>query len=101
MKHNIYVYILIMFVVSYLIRSLPLTLVKKPIKSRFIKSFLNYVPYVTLALMTFPAIMSSTDASWIGLVVLGVGIVLAWIGFGLPIVACACSILCFVLECVL
>ncbi len=98
MNHNIYLYILIMFAVSYLIRSLPLTLVKKPIKSRFVKSFLYYVPYVTLALMTFPAIMNSTVSPWMGLVVLGVGMVLAWIGFGLPIVACACSVVCFFLE---
>ena len=57
MQHNIFVYIFVMFAVTYLIRVLPLTLIRKPIKSRFIRSFLYYVPYVTLAIMTFPDIV--------------------------------------------
>ena len=48
MKHNPYIYILVMAVVTYLIRVLPLTLIRKEIKSPFIRSFLYYVPYVTL-----------------------------------------------------
>ena len=54
MEHNVYVYILIMFAVTYTIRVLPLTLIRKPITNRFVRSFLFYVPYVTLAVMTFP-----------------------------------------------
>ena len=54
MKHNIYIYILVMAVVTYLIRLVPLTLIRKEIKNPFIRSFLYYVPYVTLAVMTFP-----------------------------------------------
>ena len=57
MKHNIYIYILVMFAVTYLIRVLPLTLIRKEIKNKTIRSFLYYVPYVTLAVMTFPAIV--------------------------------------------
>ena len=55
MSGNIYIYIAIVAITSYLIRVLPLTLIRKPIKNRFIRSFLYYVPYVTLAVMTFPA----------------------------------------------
>ena len=60
MNHNIYIYIFVMAAVTYLIRMLPLTLIRKEIKSTYIKSFLYYVPYVTLAAMTFPAILSAT-----------------------------------------
>lgn len=64
MKHNIYIYILVMAGVTYLIRLLPLTLIRKDIKSNYIRSFLYYVPYVTLAVMTFPAILSATANIW-------------------------------------
>ena len=52
MTHNIYLYIFVMAGVSYAIRVLPLTLIKKPIENEFLKSFLYYVPYVTLAVRT-------------------------------------------------
>ena len=52
---NNWIYIAVMFAVSYAIRILPLTLIRKPIENQFIQSFLYYVPYVTLAVMTFPA----------------------------------------------
>ena len=60
MENNVYVYILIMGGVTYLVRALPLTLIRKQIHNRYIRSFLYYVPYVTLAAMTFPAILKST-----------------------------------------
>jgi|GEM_PF-5242682 len=63
MEKNIYLYIAVMAGVSYLIRVLPLTLIRKPIKNQFIQSFLYYVPYVTLAAMTFPAILSATNST--------------------------------------
>lgn len=69
---RLYMYVILMAVVTYLIRALPLTLIRKEIKSRFIKSFLYYVPYATLAAMTFPAILKATDyviSSVIGFVV--------------------------------
>ena len=59
---NTYLYIAIMALTTYAIRVLPLTLIRKPIKSRFLRSFLYYVPYVTLAVMTFPAITTATDS---------------------------------------
>ena len=63
MTHNNFIYIAVMALVSYAIRVLPLTLIRKPIKNRFIQSFLYYVPYVTLAVMTFPAIIQATQSS--------------------------------------
>ena len=63
MSHNIYLYILVMAAVTYLIRMLPLTLIRREIKNPFIRSFLHYVPYATLAAMTFPAILYSTAST--------------------------------------
>ena len=60
MSHNVYLYILVMAIVTYLIRMLPLALAKIEIRSPFIKSFLYYVPYACLAAMTFPAILTAT-----------------------------------------
>ena len=57
---SIYVYVAVMAVTTYLIRAIPLTLMKKPIRSRFLRSFLHYVPYACLTAMTFPAILTST-----------------------------------------
>ena len=74
MTHNNYIYIAVMALVSYAIRILPLTLIRKPIKNRFIQSFLYYVPYVTLAVMTFPAIIQATQSPAAGAVALVVGI---------------------------
>lgn len=65
--HNIYLYILVMAVVTYLIRMLPLVLFQKEIQSRFLNSFLYYVPYACLAAMTFPAILMATQSVWSGL----------------------------------
>lgn len=59
MKPNVYIYILVMAGVTYLIRVLPLVLVKKEITSPYVKSFLYYVPYACLAAMTFPAILTA------------------------------------------
>ncbi len=60
MSHNVYIYILVMAGVTYLIRMLPMALIRKEITSPYIKSFLYYVPYACLAAMTFPAILSAT-----------------------------------------
>ena len=98
MTHNIYLYILVMFGVTYAVRVLPLTLIRKEITSPFIRSFLYYVPYVTLAVMTFPAIMESTRSPIAGLIAMIVGIVLAWMGSSLFRVAVSACIVVFVLE---
>lgn len=62
MQHNVYIYILVMAVVTYLIRMLPLAIWRREITSPFIKSFLFYVPYACLAAMTFPAILTATES---------------------------------------
>ena len=98
MSHNVYIYILIMAGVTYLIRVLPLTLIRKEIKNKTIRSFLYYVPYVTLAVMTFPAILEATGSTWSGLAALIVGIILAWTGRSLFQVAVFSCVVVFVLE---
>ena len=98
MTHNHYIYIAVMALVSYAIRILPLTLIRKPIKNRFIQSFLYYVPYITLAVMTFPAIMEATNSPIAGLAALIVGIILAWFGRSLFQVAVLSCVVVFVLE---
>ena len=84
--------------VSYLIRAIPMTLLRKPIKNRFIKSFLYYVPYVTLAVMTFPAIVNDTQTPISGCLALVLGIIAAWKGLSLINVAACCCALVFVVE---
>ena len=74
---NNWIYIAVMFAVSYAIRILPLTLIRKPIENQFIQSFLYYVPYVTLAVMTFPAIVNATQSPIAGAAALVVGIIAA------------------------
>ena len=98
MKHSIWSYILVMAVTTYLIRVIPLTLIRKQIRNRTIRSFLYYVPYVTLAVMTFPAIMNDTPTIWSGLAALAVGVALALSGRDLMIVAIACCAVVFVVE---
>ena len=98
MQHNVYLYILVMFGVTYLIRVLPLTLIRKEIKNRTIRSFLYYVPYVTLAVMTFPAIINATSSPLAGLAALIVGILLAWFGRSLFQVAVLSCVVVYVLE---
>ena len=96
--NKMYIYIFIMAGVSYAIRALPLTLIKKPITNKFLQSFLYYVPYVTLAVMTFPAIVNATQSPFAGLVALIVGIAAAWFGADLLIVAVSCCVVVLLLE---
>ncbi len=95
---NNYLYIAVMAAVSYAIRVLPLTLIRKPIRNRFLQSFLYYVPYVTLAVMTFPAIIHATQTPISGAVALVVGAAAAWLGAGLFPVSVLCCALVFVIE---
>ena len=88
---SLYAYICAMAVTTYLIRMLPLTVFRKPIKSRFVKSFLHYVPYACLTAMTFPAILSSTASFVSGAAALVVGVILAYRGKSLIVVAVASS----------
>ena len=98
MKHDIYLYILVSALVSYLIRVLPLTLIRRPITSRFVRSFLYYVPYATLAVMTFPAMIGATSSPVSGILAMAAGSLLAWKGKSLPFVASACCITVLVIE---
>ena len=95
---KITIYILIMVLTTNGIRVLPLTLIRKPIKNKFIQSFLYYVPYVTLAVMTFPAIMEATQSPIAGLAALVGGIIAAYCGLGLFPVSIICCVLVFILE---
>ena len=98
---NIYVYIFTMALTAYLIRVLPLTIFRKPIRSRFLRSFLHYVPYACLTAMTFPAILSSTASVLSGAAALIVAIVLAYRGKSLIVVAVSSSMAVLIVECVL
>lgn len=99
--HNIYIYIIVMAAVTYLIRMLPLTLIRREIKSKFVKSFLYYVPYATLAAMTFPAILHASDDMRASIAGFAVALVLAFRRKSLLTVAmCACAVV-FIAEMIL
>jgi len=93
-----YIYIAVMALVTFVIRVLPLTVIRKKIKNKLFKSFLYYVPYVTLAVMTFPAIMDATNSPWAGLAAFVLGIVLAIIGADLFTISVSCCVIVFILE---
>ena len=95
---SIYLYIFTMALTTYLIRSLPLTIFRKPIRSRFLRSFLHYVPYCCLTAMTFPAILSSTASIVSGAAALVVGVLLAYRGKSLLTVSVAASVAVMLTE---
>lgn len=98
MNHNVYIYLLIMALTTYLIRVLPLTLIRREIKNQTIKSFLYYVPYVTLSVMTFPAILTATESMISAAIALAVGILAAWFGRSLFQVSVLSCLTVFVVE---
>ena len=98
MRLNVYIYILGMWAISYLIRVLPLTLIRREITNRTIRSFLFYVPYVTLAVMTFPAILSATQSPISAALALIAGLAMAWYGMSLFQVSVLCCVVVFVAE---
>ena len=95
---SIYGYIAAMAVTTYLIRMLPMTLFRKPIRSRFLRSFLYYVPYACLTAMTFPSILSSTESLASGAAALVVAVVLAYFGKSLIVVALSSSAAVLVVQ---
>lgn len=95
---NIYAYIAAMALTTYLIRMLPLTIFRKPIKSRFIRSFLYYVPYACLTAMTFPSILSSAGTLAAGIAALAVAVALSYLGKSLVIVALSSSAAVFLVN---
>ena len=96
--NNVYVYILGMALVTYAIRVLPLTLIRKKIENTTVRSFLYYVPYVTLAVMTFPAILDATQTPISAAIALVVAIALAYFGKSLFFVAISSSLTVLVTE---
>lgn len=98
---NIYVCIFAMALTTYLIRLLPMTLLRKPIKSRFLRSFLHYVPCACLTAMTFPAILSSTDHLIGGAAAFLVAVILAFLDQKLIVVALGSSAAVLITEAIL
>ena len=92
------VYIAVMALVTYLIRVLPLTLIRREVHNVTIRSFLYYIPYVTLSVMTFPAILDSSGSPISGFAGLAAAVALAWFGASLFSVAVAACVLVFVVE---
>lgn len=87
-----------MALTTFLIRALPMTLIRKPIKNKFINSFLYYVPYITLSVMTFPAIIEATNSMFAGIVALILGIIASYKNISLIGVASICCISVFIIE---
>lgn len=98
MTHNIWIYILVIAVVSLLVRALPVTIMRKKITNKFVKSFLYYVPYVTLSVMTFPAIIDATRVPLAGILALVVGIIVAWFRKNLFETAISCCLVVLIVE---
>ena len=95
---EIIICILLAIVTTNLIRILPMTFIKGRIRNVFLRSFLYYVPYVTLAVMTFPAIINATQSKISGILALVCGSVAAWFNMSLFKVACICCGVVFVTE---
>lgn len=87
--HTFLVYLLVMAGVTYLIRMLPLAAIRGRVRSRFLQSFLYYVPYAVLGAMTFPAVFSATGNPITALVGTAVALVLGWMEKSLLTVAAA------------
>ena len=96
MERSIWIYLLIMAVVSFIVRVLPVTLIRRQIKNRFIRSLLFYLPYATLAVMTFPAILSISENPLCGAAAFAASLVTAWFTKNLflsAILGCAAAFL--------
>ena len=95
---NSLIYILLAAVVTNLLRVIPTLILRKPVSNKFLRSFLYYVPYVTLSVMTVPAIIEATSSPLAGAIALVGGIIAAWLGLGLFPVAAICCILVFLVQ---
>ena len=101
MQTNVYLYIAVMAAVTIAVRVLPLTLIRKEITNRTVRSFLYYVPYVTLAVMTFLAIVEATQVPLAGMLALLVGVILAWRGTSMFLISALCCLTVFLTEAIL
>jgi len=88
---SIAIYIAVMAIVTYLIRMLPFTLFRRKIESRFIRSFLYYIPYAVLSAMTIPAIFYATGDTVTSVVGAAAAVILAYLRLPLIVVALAAS----------
>ena len=95
---QVYAYIAVMAIVTYLIRMLPLALVKREITSPFVRSFLYYVPFACLAAMTFPAILSSTSTLVSGIAGFAIALLSAYRERSLLVVALEACAAVFIVE---
>lgn len=96
--HNNWIYIIVMALTTFLIRALPMVLIRRQINNKFIKSFLYYVPYITLAVMTFPAIIEASNSPIAGAIALIVGIIASYKNINLIGVASICCLTVFIIE---
>ena len=101
MRNNVYIYIAVMALCTFSVRVLPLTLIRKEITNRTVRSFLYYVPYVTLTVMTFPAIVEATQVPLAGMLALLVGVILAWRGTSMFLISALCCLTVFLTEAIL
>jgi len=95
-SHSVIIYILLAIIVTNLIRVTPMVLIKGQIRNRFVRSFLYYVPYVTLAVMTFPDMILASPTPLPGLLALLAGIIAAWLRLGLFPVAAICCVVSYI-----
>ncbi len=97
-KHSVIIYILLAIVITNLIRVIPMVFIRGQIRNRFVRSFLYYVPFVTLAVMTFPDMVLTTLSLTTGVITLLAGIIAAWLRLGLFPVAAICCIMAYLLN---
>lgn len=91
-------YLLLTALTCNAVRVLPMLLIRGKIQSPFLRSFLYYVPYVTLAVMTFPAIIQATQVPAAGIMALVLGVAAAWRGWNLFAVSLLCCFTVFITE---
>lgn len=96
-----FVYLLVMAGVTYLVRMLPLVLVKRKIENRFLLSFLYYMPYAVLSVMTVPAIFYATGSLASAVIGFLTALALAYFGQSLVVVAGASSLAVLLAELVM
>ena len=99
--NNFYIYLVVMAGVTYLIRMLPLVLVKKKIKNKFLLSFLYYIPYAVLSAMTFPGIFYATSSVISAGLGTAIALILAYFGRSMVTVAAVSCAVVFVTELVM
>lgn len=96
MENKFIIYLAVMFVITYLIRVIPLLLIRKEIKNRFIRSVLHYIPYTVLGAMTFPAIFHAVESPIAGILSAVVGLILAICNRGMVTVAVGTAAMAYI-----